>query len=129
PADVINIWKEHFPSFWPKGSHFFAPLTGIAPGEVALINAVLPGGLPLPVSTGMLILYADEECFTLMTPQGHPVAAWITFSAYEQDGCTVAQVEGLLRADDPIYEVGFRLLGAKGEDAFWQDTLKSVAAH
>jgi hypothetical protein len=129
PAEVVKTWKEHFSSFWPKGNRFFAPLTGIAPGEVALINAVLPGGLPLPVSTGMLVLYADEECFTLMTPQGHPVAAWITFSSVEEDGCTVAQVQMLLRANDPVYEVGFRLLGAKGEDGFWQDTLTSLAAH
>jgi hypothetical protein len=128
-TEVIKTWKEHFSTFWPKESRFFAPLTGIAPGEVALINAVLPGGLPLPVSTGMLVIYADEECFTLMTPQGHPVAAWITFSAYEEDGYTVAQVEQLLRTDDPIYEVGFRLLGTKGEDKFWQDTLASLASY
>ena len=129
PAEVIKTWKEHFPEFWPKGSRFFAPLTGIAPGEVALINAVLPGGLPLPISTGMLVIYADEECFTLMTPQGHPVAAWITFGVYEMDGWTVAQVQMLLRADDPVYEIGFRLLGARGEDQFWQDTLTALAAH
>lgn len=129
PTEVITSWKEHFSSFWPKRSHFFVPLTGIAPGEVALINAVLPGGLPLPVSTGMLVIYVDEECFTLMTPQGHPVAAWITFSVHEEGGCTVAQVEQLLRTDDPIYEAGFRLLGAKGEDKFWQDTLTALAAH
>jgi hypothetical protein len=129
PTEVITSWKEHFSSFWPKGYHFIAPLTGIAPGEIALINAVLPGGLPLPVSTGMLVIYVDEECFTLMTPQGHPVAAWITFSVYEEGGCTVAQVEQLLRTDDPIYEAGFRLLGAKGEDKFWQDTLAALAAH
>jgi len=129
PAEVIKTWKEHFPEFWPKGERFYAPLTGIAPGEVALINAVLPGGLPLPVSTGMLVIYADEECFTLMTPQGHPVAAWITFRVREEGSYTVAQVEQLLRTDDPIYEAGFRLLGAKGEDKFWQETLKALAAH
>jgi hypothetical protein len=129
PTEVITSWKEHFSSFWPKGYHFIAPLTGIAPGEIALINAVLPGGLPLPVSTGMLVIYVDEECFTLMTPQGHPVAAWITFSVHEEGDCTVAQVEQLLRTDDPIYEAGFRLLGAKGEDKFWQDTLTALAAH
>src|SRR5437868_6037101 len=42
PAEVIKTWKEHFPEFWPKGSHFYPSLTGIAPGEVALINALLP---------------------------------------------------------------------------------------
>lgn len=129
PAEVVKTWKEHFTEFWPKESRFFAPLIGIAPGEVALINAVLPGGLPLPVSTGMLVIYVDEECFTLMTPQGHPVAAWITFGVYEVDGYTVAQIQTLLRADDPVIEIGFRLLGDKGEDKFWQDTLTALAAH
>src|SRR5437660_6650911 len=38
PADVIKAWKENFSSFWPKGNRFYAPLTGIAPGEVGLIN-------------------------------------------------------------------------------------------
>ena len=35
PREVIVEWKAHFPEFWPKGNHFFAPLTGINPGEVA----------------------------------------------------------------------------------------------
>src|SRR5438270_11453929 len=47
PEDVIKVWKENFSQFWPAGNHFYAPLTGIAPGEVALINSSLPGGMPL----------------------------------------------------------------------------------
>ena len=39
----------------------------------------LPGGMKL--STGVMVLYADDESFTLMTPQGHMFAGWITFSA------------------------------------------------
>ena len=42
---------------------------GIAPGEVAGLGMSMPGGLTL--STGVLVMYADEESFTLMTPQGH----------------------------------------------------------
>ena len=76
---MIAIWKDEFPSFWPKGSQFYAPLTGIAPGEVALLRRPCGGGLKL--STGVLVLYADEESFTFMTPQGHMFAGWITFSA------------------------------------------------
>ncbi len=128
PTEVIKAWKENFPRFWPKGNRFYVPLTGIAPGEVALINMVIPGGLPL--STGVLVLYADDESFTLMTPQGHTFAGWITFSAREEDGCTVAQAQVLLRSYDPIYEFFFRFLGAsKAEDAFWQHTLSSLAAY
>ena len=35
----------------------------------------LPGKMKL--STGVMVLYADEESFTLMTPQGHMFAGWI----------------------------------------------------
>jgi len=77
----------------------------------------------------MFVLYADEESFTLMTPQGHPASAWITFSAYADEGDTIAQIHILMRANDPIYEAGFRLLGSGGEDGFWQHTLASLAAY
>jgi hypothetical protein len=127
PMEVIKIWKEHFTQFWPKGNRFYAPLTGIAPGEVALIKLSIAGGLPL--STGVLVLYADEESFTLMTPQGHSFAGWITFSSHKEDDYTVAQVQVLVRTNDPAYEIGFRLGASKAEDAFWQRTLKALAAH
>src|SRR5580765_3535975 len=105
PQEVIRIWKTEFPSFWPKGGRFYAPLTGIEPGEVALLEAPIGGGLKL--STGVFVLYADEESFTFMTPQGHVFAGWITFSAFcEGDGSTVAQAQVLMRAQDPITEIG-----------------------
>src|SRR3990172_70344 len=44
PQEVISVWKEEFPSFWPPGNVFYAPLTGIAPGEGALLSASGPGG-------------------------------------------------------------------------------------
>lgn len=124
PAEVIKVWKENFPKFWPKGNRFYAPLTGIAPGEVGIINMQIPGGIPL--STGVLVLYADDESFTFMTPQGHVFSGWITFCAFEDDGCTVAQAQLLIRAFDPIYEIGFRLGASRGEDKFWIDTLQSL---
>lgn len=124
PVEVIATWKAHFQEFWPKGNRFYVPLTGITPGEVALLN-LKTGGMPL--STGVLVLYADDESFTLMTPQGHMFAGWITFSAEEDDGCTVAQADVLLRANDPIYEMGLQLGGHQQEDKFWQHTLTSLA--
>ena len=125
PQEVISVWKEEFPSFWPPGNVFYAPLTGIAPGEVALLSASVPGGLKL--STGVLVLYADEESFTFMTPQGHMFAGWITFSAHLEDGEPVAQAQVLMRAQDPLTEVGLSLGGHKKEDEFWQHTLRAVA--
>ncbi len=52
PAEVIKTWKEHFPEFWPAGSRFYGPLTGIAPGEVALLNLAMPGGMQLSTGVG-----------------------------------------------------------------------------
>jgi len=128
PAEVIQIWKKHFPEFWPKGGRFYAPLAGIAPGETALINARGPGNVAL-LSTGVTVIYADDESFTFMTPEGHPFNGMVTFSAYEADGDTVAQVQLLIRAYDPLYEIGFRLrVLHKLEDQTWHHTLKSLAA-
>ncbi len=81
----------------------------------------LPGKMKL--STGVMVLYADEESFTLMTPQGHMFAGWITFSATEVEDETVAQAQVLMRASDPIFEIGLTMGGHKQEDRFWQHTL------
>jgi hypothetical protein len=126
-TDLIAAWKENFREFWPEGNHFYGALTGIAPGDVALLNMTLPGRMKL--STGVMVLYADHESFTLMTPQGHMFAGWITFSATEADGDTVAQAQVLMRASDPIFEMGLAMGGHKQEDRFWQHTLTALAAH
>jgi hypothetical protein len=127
PIEIIKTWKEQFPTFWPRGNRFYEPLTGIAPGEVALLSLKVIGGMRL--STGVLVLYADDESFTLMTPQGHVLAGWITFSAFERESATVAQAQLLIRANDPLYEIGLRLGGHHQEDLFWEHTLQALAAH
>lgn len=127
PEELIGAWKARFTDFWPEGNAFYAPLTGIAPGEVALIGMTLPGRMKL--STGVMVLYADEESFTLMTPEGHMFAGWITFSAIERDGETVAQTQVLMRASDPVFELGLSLGGHKQEDSFWEQTLINLAGH
>ena len=127
PAEVISEWKQNFASFWPERNLFYGPLTGIAPGEVAVLNLTMPGRLKL--STGVLVLYADDESFTFMTPQGHMFAGWITFSATEENGVTTAQAQVLMRAHDPLAEVGLALGGHKMEDKFWEATLGALARH
>jgi hypothetical protein len=127
PAEVIKEWKENFGSFWPERNWFFGPLTGIEPGEVAVLNLTVPGRLKL--STGVLVLYADEESFTFMTPQGHTFSGWITFSAQHEDGVTTAQAHILMRAHDPISEVGLALGGHRMENRFWESTLQALARH
>jgi hypothetical protein len=81
----------------------------------------------MKLSTGVMVLYADEESFTLMTPQGHMFAGWITFSASEVEGETVAQAQVLMRASDPIFEMGLTMGGHEQEDRFWQHTLTQLA--
>jgi hypothetical protein len=128
PTALISAWKEHFPSFWPPGNRFYAPLTGIRPGEVAVLNLSMAPMVRL--STGVMVLYADDESFTLMTPEGHVFAGWITFSAFSDDGTTVIQTKVLMRANDPIYEIGLDFFGGhRREDRFWEHTLRAVARH
>ena len=92
---------------------------------------LLPGDIPVgvPISTGVMIIYADDESFTFMNPLGHMFAGWITFSAYEEDSCTIAQIQLLVRCNDPIYEIGFRLGATYSENRFWRYILRSLAAH
>ena len=127
PAEVIGAWKENFASFWPEGNRFYAPFTGIAPGDVAVLNLSAPGGMTL--STGVMVIYADEESFTFMSPEGHMFSGWITFSAHEREGATVAQTQVLIRANDPLWELVMRVYGFKKEDEFWMQTLRAVASH
>jgi len=135
PQEVIKIWKEKFPEFWPKGNRFYGSVGGITPGDVALLNLAGPGGVTGPggaplISTGVMVIFADDESFSFMTPEGHMFAGMITFSAFKQGEDTFAQAQALVRANDPIYETTFRLgFGHKAEDAFWAQTLQSLAKY
>jgi hypothetical protein len=125
PAEVIQAWRADFGSFWPKGNDFYPPLTGLDPGEVALLSAAGPAGMKL--KTGVMVLFADDTSFTLMTPEGHMFAGWITFSAFEGDGAVVAQAEVLMRAQDPLGELGLAMGGHRNENRFWERTLEALA--
>jgi hypothetical protein len=127
PTEVVRAWRERFPDFWAPGNRFLAPSTGLAPGGVALINSDIPGSRWF--STGVLVLYSDDESFTYMTPEGHPFSGWVTFSAHDEEGCTVAQVQLLIRANDPLYELMMPLGLHRVEDNTWQRTLENLAAH
>ena len=156
PQEAIAVWKAHFPEFWPKGNRFAGALTGISPGDVALLDISVGGGVKM--STGVFVLYADLESFTFATPQGHQFAGWITFSAErsaersaepsgersaersaepsgersaersaEPSGeTTVVQTQVLLRAGDPLYELGMPVMH-RMEDRFWAQTMTALA--
>ena len=125
PAEVVRVWKEEFPSFHPPQSRFYPSLAGVAPGEIVLINGSVSG---MPVYTGVMVIYSDDTSFTVMTAEGLPEAGWNTFSAYEEDGHVVAQVQSMARANDPIYELGFRIVGSKEQEKIWTHVLTSLAA-
>ena len=127
PEEAVRAWKERFPEFQPPNSRFYPSMAGVAPGEVLFITASVGG---MPVHTGVRVIYADDESFTVMTPEGHPESGWNTFSAFtDEDGVTVAQVQSLARANDPIYELGFRVVGSTAQERIWTHVLKSLAAH
>ena len=128
PTDLIALWKERFPTFWPKGQRFYAPLSGIAPGEVALLEIEPLPGAPVRFSTGVLVLYADDESFTFMSPEGHILSAWITFSARRDGDVTIAQAQALERPSDPFDELAYMLGGNRLNNRFWEVTLRNLAA-
>ena len=129
PEDVVGLLKQKLPEYMPDNSRFYPSVTGVEPGEVVLINATLPG-IPGGIATGVMVLYGDDESFTLMCPEGHSESGWNTFSAYDEDGVTVAQIQSLARANDPIFEFGFRFMGgAKQQEKIWNSVLARIAEH
>ena len=65
PPEVIATWKRNFSEFWPAGNRFYAPLTGIAPGEVALLDiSPWPRRRPLDRRAGPLrrrrVVHTDD---------------------------------------------------------------------
>ena len=71
----------------------------------------------------------EPTSFTFITPRGHTFAGRITFSAVTVADDLVARVESVVRAGDPIYELGLPFGGHAREDAFWKQTLRNLAAH
>jgi hypothetical protein len=130
PREVIKVWKENFGDFWPKGQRMFLPATGIAPGEVGLINAKPMRGAP-SMATGVLVIYADDESFSFMSPEGHPFAGPLTFSAADDGGVTVVKVDELTRASDPFWELTMMvpIVGERMQNDIWRNTLRNVAKH
>jgi len=126
PEQAIAALKENFPSFQPSFNRFYPSPGGIRAGEIVLIDSSTPGG---PVSTGVMVLYADERSFTFNTPQGHPECGFVSFSGHEGNAGTIVRIVGLARSSDPVYEVAFRLIGSRIQTRIWTHVLKSLAVH
>lgn len=131
PREVIRRWKANFSNYWPEGSSFYGSRPRIEKGEVAVINLEGPAGAP--IATGIAVVHADDESFAFVTPQGHIFAGTIHFNAYRDktrnSEVTVVQIVSLIRAGDPLFEIGARLgIIHRQEDEFWQKTLTNLAA-
>ncbi len=118
--ELVANWRAHFGEYWPRMGRFHGSMSAIQPGDVSPLTA---GG----VTTGILVLYADDTSFSFLTPEGHMFAAMITFSAEEgAEDATIATIRILLRTSDPLFELLWPLAKA-GEDVFWSGTLRNLA--
>jgi len=124
PSEIITALKHHFPEFQPPINRFYPSTKGIDPGEIVLIDSQTPGGI---VSTGVLVLYADDTSFSLMTPQGHPEAGWVTFNASQKKQSIEVKIRGVASASDPFFEMAFRITGSKLQERIWTYVLSSLA--
>ncbi len=107
PSGLVDVWKKRYTEFWPKGSHLYQPPEGLETGDVAAADLAMIAGTR--VATGIIVLNVDDTSFTFATLQGHTFCGTITFSGVEEDGATVARVDVIMRASDPIYEIGMPL--------------------
>jgi hypothetical protein len=133
-SEVMALWKANFQNFQPPENKFYPSMSGIKPGETILIEGKVPPlpGMPsiMPVATGVMVLYADDESFTVMNPEGHPLSGWNTFSVYEDDDGLYAQVQEQSRPSDPLYELFFRFLGSSvQQDQIWVHVLTSLSRY
>ncbi|TMC36043.1 MAG: hypothetical protein E6J24_02915 [Chloroflexi bacterium] len=130
PQELIQVWKTRFGTFWPEGQKMFFPETGVAPGEIGVINATLLGTPTM--ASGVLVIYADDLSFTFMAPEGFAFTGPITFSSFTDDyGFTVAQVQELVRTSDPLWDLMMLtpVLGERMQNGIWRQTLRNLAAH
>ena len=61
-----------------------------------------------------------------MTPQGPMFAGWTTFSAERAGEATIVRAHVLMRANDPLYELGMTFGGHAKEDRFWAQTVTAL---
>lgn len=127
PQELIEVWKAKYTEFWPEGSRLYQPPHGLKEGDVAAADLALIGGTR--VGTGIVVVDEQETSFTFATLQGHTLAGTITFSGKEDGDVTMAEVLVIMRASDPLYEIGMPLGGHQHENNFWKASLSALARH
>ena len=125
PEAVVADWKKNFTTYWPGKNRFHGSAEGVAPGEVVILDLTRQSGRR--VKTGIQVIDSDKQSFSFMWLQGQMFVGLITFHAEKNDGLTWVQIQALVRAGDPIFEIGCRLgFGHKADAAFWQGTLQNL---
>lgn len=119
PEVLVAAWRAHFGDFWPKSAKFYGSITSIEAGDVAPLTAS-------GITTGVLVIYADDTSFSYITPEGHMFAGMITFSARHERAGTVAEIRMLVRPADPFW-VAVWPVGRGLEGKFWKGTLTNLA--
>ncbi len=127
PSELIEVWNAKYTEFWPKGSHLYQPPDGLDEGDVAAADLAMIGGTR--VGTGIVVTDVSDTSFTFATLEGHTLSGTITFSGKDDAGVTVAHVDVVMRAADPIYEIGMPLGGHHHENKFWEASLVALARH
>jgi hypothetical protein len=128
-SDIILKLMQNFVAFQVPENFFYPTSKGINPDPpraLVFIDSATPGGI---VSTGIYVLYVDDTSFTYITPQGHPEAGWITFSAKEENGKIRLQIQGLIRASDPFFEIAYAIAGQAFQEKIWLNVLTQMAKH
>lgn len=125
PTELIEYWRQEFGHIWPEGNVFYRPVAGLEEGEVALADLAMPAGTRL--SSGVVVEDTEPTSFAFLTVRGHTFAGRITFSAVTVADDLVVRVESVVRAGDPLYEIGLPLGGHAREDEFWLQTLRNLA--
>jgi hypothetical protein len=120
PEALIADWRARFGDFWPKSATFYGSITSIQAGDVAPLTAS-------GVTTGVLVIYADDTSFSYITPEGHMFAGMITFSARHEQTGTVAEIRMLVRPADALWVMVWPV-GRGMEGKFWKSTLTNLAA-
>lgn len=125
PEELMRVMKSRLSSLWPRTGAFYQPIRGIREGEVAGVDV---GVGPATLSTGVVVAESTPTSFTLLSPEGHMFAGWNRFSVARQGAGVVVSLEIVMRASDPLYELGLSFGGHRTEERFWAEFLWNVAA-
>ena len=102
--------------------------TGHGPIKKGDVVGIDVGLGPLKLATGVVVPESDAHSFTLMAPEGHAFAGVNTmFAVDDGDGFTRARVSIVIRASDPLYELGLLWGGHRQEEQFWAHHLRNLA--